>query len=332
MMINLALVSGSWPPQACGVGDYTNRLANMLERDNINVERVSLTSLWSHSLSAIKMQASEIIHIQYPTMGYGRSIAPTLLPFLQRRKRVVVTIHEFSNFSPVRRPWFYSFAHKADARIFTNSQELNAFKSVMRPSTGLDFIVPIASNIDRGNAKKIPGTICSFGLLTPNKGIEDFLDLAHKMREDKDVIFSLVGAIADSYRSYADCVLKKCIELDIKTFIDLPETSAADIISTQEFAYLPYPDGATVKRGSLLAALANDLIVITAHSKSTSEDLTRSTIHVSSPDEARSKLSRLLARGAEYQNAREGTKYFTMPSWVDIARQHIAIYRDLLTQ
>ena len=113
------LVSGSLPPQRCGVGDYTAQLAATLagQGDQVAV----LTGVWGErpavidgveilrgvdgwgvpatfrALRAIRRWRPELVHFQYPTANYGRwFIVPYLLPTLVflLRIRQVMTWHE----------------------------------------------------------------------------------------------------------------------------------------------------------------------------------------------------------------------------------------------
>ncbi|MCM8797344.1 MAG: glycosyltransferase, partial [Candidatus Omnitrophica bacterium] len=102
----------------CGVGDYSNNLAKALsvipgirvgvltsflkekiEASSIDifptVKRWSLAEL-ANVLKTIRRFSPDIVHLQYPTQGYGTGLLPWVLPifcFLMRKK-VVQTWHE----------------------------------------------------------------------------------------------------------------------------------------------------------------------------------------------------------------------------------------------
>lgn len=117
--IRVLLVTGSYPPMRCGVGDYTQRLAEALA----GLSNVRVSVLTSHEAGAanshdpvaiyptmrgwrlpefvrvlrvIRKERPDIFHVQYPTRGYGRGLLPTFLPLLGwlGRSRVVQTWHE----------------------------------------------------------------------------------------------------------------------------------------------------------------------------------------------------------------------------------------------
>ena len=117
--MKLLLITGSLPPMNCGVGDYTYRLALALAEDNSDrvavltsaaargadgagtidifpvIDRWALSEA-SKAAKVIRGWNPDIVHVQYPTQGYGDRLLPDLLPamsFLLGRK-VVQTWHE----------------------------------------------------------------------------------------------------------------------------------------------------------------------------------------------------------------------------------------------
>jgi glycosyltransferase involved in cell wall biosynthesis len=117
--MRVLIVTGSFPPMLCGVGDYSESLAQELVK-NHDINVAILTSLvakrriiknninifevmkkWEiinvfTAIKAIKSWNPDIVHIQYPTQGYGRGWLPYLLPMISflMRKKVVQTWHE----------------------------------------------------------------------------------------------------------------------------------------------------------------------------------------------------------------------------------------------
>lgn len=330
-MVKLALVSGSWPPDACGVGDYTSNVADHLQIYGVNVIKIGGKRNGRNGIVLpIIRNSFDIIHIQYPSMGYGRSLSPAMIPILKKGSKICVTLHEFANFHPLRRPWFFTFAHMVDARIFTNEEEKRAFHEIMRPRSGSDDIIPIASNIRRGSGSKVPGSICNFGLITPNKGIERFIELASLAKASKQLSFALIGAKTDMYAAYADEIIDKCRSIGLPVHVNLPDGALAEMLSTFEFAYLPFPDGASSKRGSLLALLNNGVTVLTTHTDLTHDDIRTSTIAAPSPEDARDILERLIGDDHRSIGMVQSGKVTQSPGWGEIAVRHLEIYKSIL--
>src|SRR5664280_100229 len=134
------LVSGSFPPDACGVGDYTYRLVSALPKQTISV-RVFTTIAPARSLDPeldicptvrrwsfiglpilsrrIKAADPDIVHLQYPTIAYGAGLLPQLL--VLTRRPFIVTIHEASASHMLRRLALYPFLILADHVVATTS-------------------------------------------------------------------------------------------------------------------------------------------------------------------------------------------------------------------
>ena len=119
-VVKICLIAATHPPDICGVGDYTDQLARMLEAEDhevtiltthrsipytydSNVHVKAHVVSWNMSalrllLSEIKNEAYDIVHLQYTPGYYGRrTIMVNCLPWLLRGlygRPVFVTFHE----------------------------------------------------------------------------------------------------------------------------------------------------------------------------------------------------------------------------------------------
>ncbi len=336
-MTTVLMVSGSWPPQPCGVGDYTERLCRELERIGIGVVRFASDRLSQlYSREDVRQAGDfdcDLIHIQYPTAGYGRSLTPSAIPWLVRDRPVVVTLHEYSVFRWYRRAWFSPYARHCAARIFTTDEERELFERRFGDRHGDDLTVEIASNIPvAAEATRQDRRVSYFGLIAPAKGIEDFLDLCELARvTSSDLAFELIGAIPDRHRHYAETILQRASACGIQLSINLPDDAVARRLAASTFAYLPFPDGATGKRGSLAAALINRLIVITRHSAITPEWIRSATLNAGKPGDTLTLATRLCADGKQLALAKKRSALAaTRFRWDAIAQRHAELYRRLL--
>lgn len=111
--MRVLLISGSYPPDACGVGDYTMRLARALAKQpdwevavltgpaasggapgGVTDELPAPTVIhcpgaWAFSalpriVTAVRQWAPDVVHFQYPTQGFFGWRLPALLPALLR--------------------------------------------------------------------------------------------------------------------------------------------------------------------------------------------------------------------------------------------------------
>lgn len=113
------LITGSFPPMRCGVGDYAATLAEALAklretevavltdtractaRSGVNFEVFPIVHGWkisdlSHIIKTIRRWKPDVVHLQYPTQGYGRSWVPWFLPIILflLNVKIVQTWHE----------------------------------------------------------------------------------------------------------------------------------------------------------------------------------------------------------------------------------------------
>lgn len=338
-MTTVLMVSGSWPPQACGVGDYTERLCRELEGNGITVVRFAddrLSQLYSVGAVRRATEADcDVVHIQYPTAGYGRSFTPAALPATVHDKPVVVTLHEYSVFRWYRRSWFSPYARHCAARIFTTDEERGLYEQRFPERSGTDHTIEIASNIPAASGvPRSPGRVAYFGLIAPQKGIEAFLDLCEAAKAaGAGLSFDLIGAVPERHKAYAAGILQRATACGARIFTDLPDEAAAQRLAGATYAYLPFPDGASAKRGTLAAAIVNKLIVVTRHSAITPEWIRRVTFGAGAPSEALEVLSRLQVdpalREASLQHTVQAGARFR---WDAIAARHADLYDSLLTR
>lgn len=336
-MTNVLLVSGSWPPQVCGVGDYTQVLSQQLTKAGIAVRRFGsdrFSQLYAPSiLEEIERTDCDLVHIQYPTAGYGRSLTPSAIARRIRSRPIVVTLHEYSVFKPYRRAWFSSFAGHCAARIFTTGEERALFEQRFPRRRGVDATIEIGSNVPAAAGRqRQPNLVCYFGLIAPNKGLEAFLDLARLARlSSSSLRFELIGAVPDRYRRYADDIIAQATATGITVSPQLPDHEVAAHLAEATFAYLPFPDGASAKRGTLAAAFVNGLMVATQHSVITPDWIRGATLDTASPQDALNALARLqanpTARADLSRRVETAARHFR---WDAIADQHVALYQTLL--
>lgn len=336
-MTTVLLVSGSWPPQPCGVGDYSDRLARELEREGVSVIRFGngdfAKPYSSGIVNEIRNIPCDLVHIQYPTAGYRRSFTPSALALRMHAKPVVVTLHEYASFRWYRRAWFAPFAQRCAARIFTVDEERALFESRFPERKGRDLTVEIGSNIPAApRAARAPKRVCYFGLIAPDKGIDEFLDVAAASgAAGHGLSFELIGAVAERHRRYADGVLERAALYGVQASLNLAQDDVAGRLARATFAYLPFPDGASAKRGTLAAALVNGVIVVTRHSGITPEWIRTATVGVSSPDEALAALTQLAGDDAR-RAALDGriARAASRLRWEAIAGRHAELYEHLL--
>jgi glycosyltransferase involved in cell wall biosynthesis len=187
-----------------------------------------------------------------------------------------------------------------------------------------------------------------FGFLNSTKGLDDLLRALAALREKGDYRLLMVGGGLGSSdptnRATAEKLAVLARELGVHDRLVwtgyLPPEEVSAALLAADFAVLPYADGASFRRGSLLAALEHGLPIVTT-APSGEHDTTpgwpalvdgENALLVGPGDEgALAGAIERLAREPELRErlsagARELAAFF---DWGHIARMHLELYRSL---
>lgn len=334
MKRTVLMVTGSAPPDTCGVGDYTSMLVSSLLQAGQPVELLCHRdwTLRGTSRALKKMLASgeALIHMQYPTMGYGYSLGPQLC--LMSRQGVV-TLHEFSLAHPLRKASLVPFTLRSSRVIMTSEFERRALAQKMPWVQNRIRVIPIGSNIPALSSEPTVRreSVVYFGLVMPRKGIEEFLEFARIVRANNlDWELLVIGKIAPGQDGYAESLMGAMSSCKVQLVLDRGAEEVSKMLSSGGLGYLPFPDGASERRGSLKAALVCGLPCITTVSDQTPRDLERAVVKAANPKEAFEAAIRLMnapsLRATLSENAGQYAQQFT---WEKIAASHIGVYREL---
>ena len=313
------MVSGEFPPQHGGVGDYTNLLCQHLVPLGIEVGVVTSKAAgetargkgfpvapavnrwdffcWPELGKRIRTMNANIIHVQYQTAAYGLHPAINLLPLALRMAKnpakVVFTFHDLEApyrpwlRGPVRRMAMRAGERKCDAFVATNGAD---FQQLMASQPGPPWaryhLIPIGANVPKQPPKRYTREaqrkklgagartllLSHFGLLNQSKGLQDLL-VAMKllMEQGRDVRLILVGGTAGSSDAtnvdFANQIRSQVEQLGFggkvhETGFLAPEDVSAHLLAC-DVCVLPYRDGASFRRGSLMAALEHGLCTVT---------------------------------------------------------------------
>ena len=202
--LKVCLVTGSYPPAHCGIGDYTQHLREALtplcgrpwlvttagaEAD----DRMKTVPGWNcrgvrQATTEIATLAPALVHMQYPGKLYGHRPEPCLLPRFSRRRPWLTTLHEFRIAHPLRKAAVLSLAFSSTGLIFTCASERDhltrRFPRLRRRSCVIPVggAIPVAEPRDREAVRRrfdlnpADLVVCHFGLVQPNKGVEALLD------------------------------------------------------------------------------------------------------------------------------------------------------------
>ena len=314
-------------------------------------------SSWKAILTLIKEIEPQILHLQYQAAAYGMHPAMNLLPWRLRLMRplLFVTFHDlrvpylFPKAGPIRRGAIAALAKGCDGVIVTNVQD----KAEAR-GYGLEpHLIPIGSNItprlppgyDREEWRARWGVkeeimLSYFGLLHESKGVETlFRALARLLEGGERVKLLMVGgktgASDPTTIDYAHRMEALWRELGLADqllwtgYVDDEEVSANLLAS--DICVLPYKDGASLRRGSLMAALAHGLPIISTWPETEIRELVEGqNIALVPPEDVGAlagKIQELAASEGLRHRLGEGAKRLSGAfSWDRIAEETVALY------
>lgn len=249
-------------------------------------------SFWRQVDALMRSFQPDVLNVQYQTAAFEMHPAVNVLPWHLRRRRAlfIVTFHDlrepylFRGARPLRR-WITDFlARRADGVIVTNEEDDAALAG--RVPTTPRRLIPIGPNVlppsparfDRDAWRARWGiapdecALSYFGFLNPTKGAEDLvratsLLLAEGRRVKLLMVGGTVGASDPTNLAYLEKVKALMAELGVAgrvVWTDfLPDEEVSATLWACDACVLPYRDGVSTRRGTLMAALAHGLPIVT---------------------------------------------------------------------
>lgn len=250
--------------------------------------------LWPHTARLVAELRPDILHIQYQSAAYDLHPAVNVLPWFLRtrrgRPRLVTTFHDlrypylFPKAGGLRWQAVLALLRGSDRSVITNLADWARLASTSLAPRLVP--IPIGSNIrcqpppdfDRAQQRAMWGAgpgdwlLAYFGFLNPGKGGETLVRaLAELARGGRPAHLLMVGGKVGSSdptnAAYLARVEALIAELGIADrvhwtgFTDASQVSAN--LLAADCAVLPYREGASLRHGSLMAALAHGLPIIT---------------------------------------------------------------------
>jgi glycosyltransferase involved in cell wall biosynthesis len=317
--------------------------------------------------AAIQSTQAELLHIQYQTGAYGMHPA---INFLPRRlgkgidgPAVVTTFHDllppylFPKAGPARDWVTRSLARGSDAIIVTNVQDLESLALQPRLIRRL-MMIPIGSNlpdippIERDSVRKRldlpeerPLAIGFFGFLAADKGVDILLKAVADLPFASTAALVIIGGGLSqtdvANRDYHDWITQQFRECRVPVVQTghLSPNEAAAALRAMDLVVLPFRDGASLRRGTLIAAIRAGATVLTTDPGTDGsldpliggESLWL--VSTGDPDALRVGMETLLGdqslRDRIGANAQAQGPNF---DWDVIAKQHITLYENLLAR
>jgi glycosyltransferase involved in cell wall biosynthesis len=346
----------------CGIGDYTYCLAEALSQSSSNqiavltsvfdsgnslpynhvvfpkIRKWSLTELFT-VIKTIWSWSPNIVHIQYPTQGYGRGLLPWVLPVVSflMGKKVVQTWHEHYSRREVIK--FLFKALTPSALIFVRSQYVTNMHSQLRYFLCRKKLVYIPnasailkavldqqtkSTLKKQYLKKQKRLIVFFGFIYPHKGVDLLFDIADPV---SDYIF-----IAGEFDENSDCfneIMERASseqwlgKVSISGFLSRDNISM--LLAVADAVVLPFRLGGGEWNTSIHGAVLNGAFVLTTSLNEHGYDKKRN-IYFAEVDNIQEMKKALV----EYAGVRrEFSSDVDKDEWQEIANKHTSLYNSL---
>jgi glycosyltransferase involved in cell wall biosynthesis len=250
-------------------------------------------NLWRHARRMIGELNPDVVQIQYQSAAYGLHPAVNLLParlrMLKRHPLVLTTFHDlrfpylFPKAGPLRWQSVVRLARDSDASVVTNPADWTR----MRDAGLGDKLraIPIGSNIrceaprdyDRTAQRAKWGIkpdewlLAYFGFLNENKGGETLIRTVAELVKRRVpsrllMVGGKVGSSDPTNLAYLEKVERLIGELGIGDRVQWTGFTSSEEVSANlmaaDCAVLPYREGASLRHGSLMAALAHGLPIV----------------------------------------------------------------------
>ncbi|HET7827459.1 MAG TPA: glycosyltransferase, partial [Candidatus Saccharimonadales bacterium] len=247
------MISGSLPPIRCGVGDYTAQLSQQMAKAGVDFELLStagvsqdtagplmtvpnwkITSL-PKMLAAISRSRADIIHIEYPAVGYRRQLGINLLPYAVRlikpKLKLVITLHEYSQSRWIGRLRNRLTIIPVHIILVSNQVDSQALNKLGRKIS----LVPISANFEttprkpdrfkqiltESHLNPAIKTLVFFGYAFPVKRLEILLDAMNEppLRDSQLLIFPEINGISTYQRMLKSKISKLRDRVGVHSFL-----------------------------------------------------------------------------------------------------------------
>ena len=328
---------------------------------------------WGITQQILRERQFDVVHIQYQTAAFDLKPAVNLLPWYLRRRSprpaIVTTFHDlrtpylFPKAGPLRRWVTHLLGRRSDAIIFTNREDREEWEAAEAADVPSSERTPghqiyVGPNIAEApttaerrqalrNAYGVPANaflVGFFGFVNLTKGLDTLFEAVRILRDQDIPVHVLIigGSLgaSDPYNAvYREHLQRLIYRLGLDTEDILLSTgylSAADAshaLATCDAMALPFADGVSLRRASMLAALDHGLPVVSTYPKQPSPEIQESDALLLVPPEDPAALSQALRRlhtdRALARNLGAAARQFAQRfSWPLIAEHTLAVYTE----
>lgn len=353
------MISGSYPPMRCGVGDYTQRLVCALREDGVET-RVLTSEAAQHAANGAEVPGvrgmrswhrralapffdqlsgfqPDAVHIQFPTQGYDALsglVAMAAHARFRARVPVVVTMHEY--IPDGLHAGIYALAALASRIVVVRPQyheRTPALAKALVRRAKIRFI-PNASAVPaisltaaerastRQELARDAAIVAFFGFSYPHKGVDLLFQIADPARHHLLLIGELSSG--DAYHQRLRQLAASPQWKDRVTITGFVEADrAARLLAAADAVVFPYREGGGGWNSSLHAAMSQETFVLITSQEQRGYDVAAN-VYYARPGDVPEMRDALAAHGGTRLDRK------APDSWKDIARAHRELYAGLV--
>ncbi|MBF0235318.1 MAG: glycosyltransferase family 4 protein [Desulfamplus sp.] len=380
-VINSVAVIGNYLPRQCGIATFTTDLISALsnEAPEINSWSVvmndqpegynypdkvrfeinqNILSGYSVAAEFLNLSQPDIVSVQHEFGIFGGPAGSHLLKLLgELRMPIVTTLHTvLKNPEPDYREVMLRLVDLSDKLVVMSHKAFRILQEVYNvPQEKIVFIhhgIPDLPFIDPNFYKEkfaVEGkkVLLTFGLLSPNKGIETVLQALPKVVEKhSDVAYIILGAThphvlksrGEEYRISLQQLVRK---LDLRDhvifqnrFVEMETLS--EFLGVADIYITPYLEEAQITSGTLAYAMGTGKAVISTPYWYATEMLDEGRgiiVPFNDPDAMAKQIIHLLDNETERHTLRKKAYTFCREAiWKEVARQYLQVFSDVRGQ
>jgi glycosyltransferase involved in cell wall biosynthesis len=336
-MVKTIIITGSYPPEICGVGDYVYNLINSKKAKEWELFYKCdwhFSKIISYIKELFSLKPGKIF-LQYPTQGYKWSLVPHFIclyfSFFTKIKFVVV-LHEYSQLTFKARFTLNLILFSANKIIVTNEIEKKCIIKINKSLKDKINIIKIFSNFTKSSLSKDYFSreydIIYFGQLRPNKGIEFFISEISSYNIKKDKKIAIIGGSIDRFKSYGNSIITIAKENGIECIISRPTEEVSNLLNNSKIMFLPFPGGCSERNGTYLAGLINGCVVVTLNGKYVTASMLKTAFFLTSENTVGNIFNEILfyMTKEKYNKLQENINFFLKTeiphSWDDIVDKY----------
>jgi glycosyltransferase involved in cell wall biosynthesis len=229
----------------------------------------------------------DVVNLQFQTAAYGMSPWPHFVPDYLRSIPVVTTFHDlrppylFPKAGALRGWIVRHLAHTSSGVIVTNHEDEQEIKHLPRTA-----LIPIGSNIlsqlpedyqvadwrEKTGAEPDDFLLAYFGLMNRSKGVDILLESMSLLRKQGApvrlvIIGGQIGSSDSTNAAYTQEITAKIAKYRLDPYIVwtgfVNDVIVSAYLAASDVVALPFLDGASYRRGSLMAAIRYNCAIVT---------------------------------------------------------------------